>query len=818
MFKITARTVLELGSELISSDIIAFYELIKNGFDAGTTSGVEVRFDVALRRNTYLRLRERTGAAKVNIEAIQTEALKALNVDASGPLLGLAREQLTSAKSAAELASALSRIFEAGSVTISDTGSGMSAKELADNFLVIGTACRKREVEKALARGDTKSPFLGEKGIGRLSAMRLGERLRVETATRKDTKLNVLEIDWSKFSKLDAMLDEIHVSPTTGGAKPKPDWSGTNIVISALSEDWTKPRLKDMAGYDFARLTDPFLDQKKRPRIALYWNGDRLSIPWMDQKLIEHAHARVEGSYDIKKGVPQLRCTLHAVDLGYDHPKETETAVVQLPDLQAAVIGTSGDLQDSALTSVGPFKFEAHWFNRRRLGEIEGIGEMKAVRELQEKWSGILLFRDGFRVFPYGEDEDDWLALDRKALRRQGYSLNKTQFIGRVEISRAANPALVDQTNREGLRETQEQQVFLYLMQYVIQEQLFRFMRHMDSQYKGQKVDLREAKSEIDRLEARATGAVRRLRKLSSPDGLEVVEELQQTLLEFSEFAERARRRIEEVEQESRQMVEMAGVGLMVEVVAHELARASENALVNLEEMRSKRVPEDIRLKLESLRAEMKSLSKRVRVLDPLSISGRQRLETFDLDGLVRDTVEAHRSQFARQNIQIKLDLPNKPVRVRAVKGMAVQILENLISNSKYWLEIRSTRDSKFEPTITIVAHDNPPTIIYEDNGTGIALENRDKVFQPFFSLKEKAKRRGLGLFIARECAEFNEGSLVLDDYKDPSTGRLHRFTFELPTNGSVKCNRPNQTVIDPRARCLISWDRGRTSSSIRAA
>lgn len=787
MFKITARTVLELGSELISSDIIAFYELIKNGFDAGTTSGVEVRFDVALRRNTYLRLRERAGAAKADIAAIRKEALEALNVDASGALLGLAREQLTNAKSATGLASALSRIFEAGSVTISDTGSGMSAKELADNFLVIGTASRKREVEKALARGDTKSPFLGEKGIGRLSAMRLGERLRVETATRKDTKLNVLEIDWSKFSALDAMLDEIDVTATTGGAKQKPDWSGTNIVISALSEDWTKPRLKDMAEYDFARLTDPFLDQKTRPRIVLYWNGDRLSIPWMDRKLIEHAHARVEGSYEIDNGVPQLRCTLHAIDLGYDHPKETETAVVQLPDLQGAVIGTSGELQDSALTSVGPFEFEAHWFNRRRLGEIEGIGEMKAVRELQEKWSGILLFRDGFRVFPYGEDEDDWLALDRKALRRQGYSLNKTQFIGRVEISRVANPALVDQTNREGLRETQEQQVFLRLMQYVIQEQLFRFMRHMDSQYKGQKVDLREAKSEIDRLEARATGAVRRLRKLSPPEGLEAIEELQQTLLEFSEFAERARRRIEEVEQESRQMVEMAGVGLMVEVVAHELARASENALVNLEGMRSKRVPEDIRLKLESLRAEMKSLSKRVRVLDPLSVSGRQRVETFDLDGLVRDTVEAHRSQFGRQNIKIKLDLPKKPVRVRAVKGMAVQILENLISNSKYWLEMRSTRDSRFEPTITIVAHDNPPTIIYEDNGTGIAPENRDKVFQPFFSLKEKAKRRGLGLFIARECAEFNDGSLVLDDNKDPSTGRLHRFTFELPGNVSVK-------------------------------
>lgn len=50
-FTITARTVLELGSELISSDIIAFYELIKNAFDAATTDGVEISFEVVLRRN-----------------------------------------------------------------------------------------------------------------------------------------------------------------------------------------------------------------------------------------------------------------------------------------------------------------------------------------------------------------------------------------------------------------------------------------------------------------------------------------------------------------------------------------------------------------------------------------------------------------------------------------------------------------------------------------------------------------------------------------------------------------------------------------------
>lgn len=56
MFKISARTVIELGSELISSDTIAFYELIKNAFDARSKNGVEIRFKVVLRRNSYLRI------------------------------------------------------------------------------------------------------------------------------------------------------------------------------------------------------------------------------------------------------------------------------------------------------------------------------------------------------------------------------------------------------------------------------------------------------------------------------------------------------------------------------------------------------------------------------------------------------------------------------------------------------------------------------------------------------------------------------------------------------------------------------------------
>ena len=782
MFRITARTVLELGSELISSDIIAFYELIKNGFDAGTKEGVDIRFNIVIRRNAYLELRRKAlGNVKPPSE-IASMSQAALSADAPIELLDRSRALLEQAATGQQVADALDRIYEMSHIVVSDTGSGMSVDDLNNNFLVIGTASRKREVDRALRTGESKSPFLGEKGIGRLSAMRLGDTLRVETAKKTDSHFNCLDIDWSDFAQIDAMLADINIQPTQGAKVESEGWSGTRIIIGKLAEDWTAERVKRMAEYDFSRLTDPFLDPKNRPRVALYWNDDRISIPWMQKALIQGAHVSVDGTYKIVDGKPQLSCNVEIKNLGFPHPVESDSYLISTEDLESALIGTSREIPESALSSLGPFTFQVHWYNRRLLTSMDGIGDLRAVREQQQRWSGILLYRDGFRVFPYGEDEDDWLALDRKALARTGYTLNKAQFVGKVEISRVGNTSLVDQTNREGLRETPEQQVFLGVMQYVIQDLLFKSMKNVEKQYKAQKVDLSEAKTEVANLDARAKDALTKLRKVV-PKGDPSLEELQQTLFDFSEFTERARQRIEEVEQESRQMIEMAGVGLMVEVVAHELARASENALENLEALRGKNIPAEVKAKLDSLRAQMKSLGKRIRVLDPLSVSGRQRVETFDLRALILNTLEAHEAQFERHKINLKLSMSEDPVHIRSVKGMIVQILENLISNSKYWLDIDAGKQSGKKSTISISLLPSPPTIVYEDNGPGIALENRERVFRSFFSLKEKSKRRGLGLFIARECANYVGGSLELDQNFNNQNGRLNRFTLELPLN-----------------------------------
>ncbi len=268
MFKICARTVLELGAELISSDVIAFYELIKNAFDAGSPTGAEIRFEITLRRNQYLLFRQLAASSPKEIGVLKTEIVNALDPSSPGDARSRFQATIESATDPNSLVEALDLACATENrVVVSDEGSGMSRQDLLDNYLVIGTASRKRAIDDALSKSHSSrdhAPFLGEKGIGRLSAMRLGDMLTVETARQEDKHLNLLQIDWSAFGDLDAMLDQIEVEPRRGGPKPRREWSGTRLILGRLTSDWTHFRVRHLADNDFARLTDPFDPSKSR--------------------------------------------------------------------------------------------------------------------------------------------------------------------------------------------------------------------------------------------------------------------------------------------------------------------------------------------------------------------------------------------------------------------------------------------------------------------------------------------------------------------------------------------------------------------------
>src|SRR4051812_2606273 len=180
-FKIMARTLLELGAELISSDGVALYELIKNSVDAGSR---RVRINVVSRvqRSQFDALLEIADFEESNFatsrsalrEALDDEDVDDLDEEAAAEL----RADLATLRNKRQLEQRLWAWFgEHAYIEVIDTGRGMSLDDLDNIYLTIGTRSRQSQREELLRSGRAGTAPLGEKGVGRLSTMRLGEML-----------------------------------------------------------------------------------------------------------------------------------------------------------------------------------------------------------------------------------------------------------------------------------------------------------------------------------------------------------------------------------------------------------------------------------------------------------------------------------------------------------------------------------------------------------------------------------------------------------------------------------------------------------------
>jgi signal transduction histidine kinase len=797
-FKVAARTVLELGAELISSDAVAIYELVKNAIDARSPDGVTIEFCITMRHSDYVDALSRVQeilAARAKSDHPPTREdqeladLKASTLARVLPNSPITQRQaitrkLQKASTLADFINSLKEAYTANNwIEFRDSGRGMSRDDLLHAYLVIGTPSRRRALDATVAAGRGEAPYLGEKGVGRLSAMRLGAGLQVKTATADDTYINVLDVDWSEFEDLNKMVEDIVLKPRIDGEKPTPSYSGTVIRISGLNASWSPRRIRDIASYELSRLSDPFSKSKRRFRVEIIFNGDRIDIPRLDRAILELAHARVRGNYIIENGQPKLEVDLWCGDLGRGNPPDQRRIYLEQVDLRSLTRDSESEIPASALRTVGPFSFELYWYNRRLLRGIDTIGERKRVLALQAQWSGIMLFRNGYRVFPYGDDKDDWLGLDRRALASPGYKLNKAQFIGRVSISRTANPRLIDQTNREGLKDCDEKEVLIEVLRFVIQDRLRSFLDEVERRYQQVELDFGQTERRVQNLETRAAISIRELEKRHREEKPQL-RELLSLFEEMRAYFSAAKQRAEQIEDERDRMIQLAGVGLMLEIVAHELARSTETTLGLLNEADADELPEEVASLFSTMRDEMKSMNRRLRVLDPLSVSSRQRKETFDFVSLVREIFAGHASQFRRHRIEAMVHVANgrKQVMVHGVRGMFVQILENLVQNSVYWIDLRRLDEEDYHPRIEVRIGDPPNLMEYTDNGPGIQPSLRDEVFKPFFSTKGKSRRQGLGLYIARDCAAHHEGQLYLSDERRIHSERLNTFVLELPS------------------------------------
>ncbi|MEX2490817.1 MAG: ATP-binding protein, partial [Nitrospirales bacterium] len=486
-FKVAARVISHLGAELISSDEIAIYELVKNGFDAGSEV---VEVNICYKISTKF-IRELQALVKNKIGHDQKTKIPSIlldDLDKKIHTLGstcdfyceLTDEQITTyvksihtAKNYRELITAIGRI---NYIEIVDQGEGMTIDEVERYYFTVGTTHRKQQVLDLIKLGDNARPPTGEKGIGRLSAMRLGHNLEMLTISENSPDETYVSVNWNDFEHLnESEVSDIPIDVHT--RKRSATKAGTYICISDLSSDWSKPKIESLATKHLAKFIDPFNPKSCPLTISLKWNGLPIKTRELIRKYLDSCQNSLVCHVEMIDGHAELESYFVFGEV-QANPRKEFTRTYTIADFNG--------LTDAMFAEVGPFDIEMYHFPRNKLKAIPLFASRVEVRKWLDEWcGGLMIFRDGIRVMPYGAEGDDWLDMDAKALRGRGFRVNRLQTVGCVRISRTANPGLIDQTNREGLRETPEFTYFHNIIRRHIQESFVSQLAQHMSKEKG---------------------------------------------------------------------------------------------------------------------------------------------------------------------------------------------------------------------------------------------------------------------------------------------------------------------------------------------
>lgn len=190
-----------IGRELITNNIAAVFELIKNSYDAFAT--------------------------EVTIE------LKDFDIQ---------EEDVKDIKKASKSDKRISN--DQSAIIISDNGKGMTKKEIKDRWMVIGTTSKENIIREETVRRSKRIARIinGEKGIGRFGCDRLGAVLNMISVGGDGEERNLLTVNWDEFEEHDITLQEIEIEVQTEQLSEKEE-TGLMLEISHLRDVWTKKDL-----------------------------------------------------------------------------------------------------------------------------------------------------------------------------------------------------------------------------------------------------------------------------------------------------------------------------------------------------------------------------------------------------------------------------------------------------------------------------------------------------------------------------------------------------------------------------------------------
>lgn len=802
-FRISAAVVKQLGEELVSDELTAIMELVKNSYDADADW------------------------VKISIDTMRPPADNDFTFKNTK-----------------------------GCIIIEDNGQGMNYTEIISRWLFISMSHKRRMKESGEVTEKGRTP-LGDKGLGRLSTQRLGHILEMYSCIESEDKMHHVAFDWRDFTEITS-LETVDTHYKEGKKLNKK--KGIKLVISDLRspEIWTAEAGDKFRG-QLSKLIFPF--KESRPfNIYLNINGQSFDLDAINEKLRQQAISTYAFTFDGKKLSINGTLKLSKLQGNSNDKRELFSRIIQsdnganffhyltngstnkryfIPDLEYS--GENGvfftfkreydfemdikkELVIDAVTkksiSANPGKFlgEIDEFNISGTEEVESAyDKISEYKQLVKNQIGVRIFRDGFGIKPYGMGNDDWLQL-RKSQTSGGsfYLLRPDNVIGFVSISAKENNFLIEKTDREGFIDTPYSKAFFNLINLIIQninEVLEKTRRSYDG-FKSQDAEnnggIRSFKDTKDRLivtakqskdveyeakimhsELKATAAkvdeaVRRIKNeplFSTNDenkALKILEEVNRILnasnllyekidiilqnaQKLESDANYLEPKINELETQIVQFSELAGLGITAEAFTHEVYNIIDRISEQTDQIVKEAKKENFYntpffVYIEHVKTFVNAIRLQLNHLAPSLKFNRETKQIIKASSFVEELKKYYSIRFEK-NIDINIKLKDDFL-VKVNRGKITQILDNIILNSEYWIKQKAKAETNFRGIIEIEI--NSPSLLICDNGYGIAPNLENTLFQPFVTSKPSGEGRGLGLFIVQQLLDSIDSTVLL--------------------------------------------------------
>ena len=675
-----------------------------------------------------------------------------------------------------------------GKVTVQDHGHGMTYNDVLNRWFEPAT---DEKVQRKISPGGRL--MLGAKGIGRFAASRLGSKTKLSTISKtKAGKFDhvTVSIDWEQFSS-DQYLDELDIPVKRKPLESSPRLkTGVTLEIEDLRDQWTRKKVEGLIR-ELRRVATPPED------------GDQFEIH-LDLSAFTDDTAKFDG--------PALMSEMNAdlIDFGLARENSSPTLIVpfriqEYGDYQLngeflangsfegtfSIVKGDNNLQQLKVLpppmlpdeeACGPLKLVINVYDREtdsiaslftRMGlNFEKIG-VRAARKILTDNAGISIFRNRFRIRPYGEPENDWLELESQRVQNPSKKLGITQVSGRVIIEDEATSRLIERSSREGLEHNGAFARLKTLLQGVL--------THVE--------DRRLAFREHAGLSRRAAGDVTQVKELANLRNIQkavalLPQELQAPLARALESDRKAlTESLEELDAYQKLLQSRAALGLVVAQVIHEgrrllnplavaarLLSEQHGALLKetaLGKLARSHLPHHIEIISESA----KGLGKLFKRLDPISGRRRGRPAFFSVSNVVTTALELLSEVITHAAIHIEQEIPANITAYGFQEDLQAALL-NILDNAIHWTS--TVEGSKREITITGKSLGPMVRLSISNNGPLIDAAYLPRLFNAGFSLKSDGT--GLGLAIAREAARSSKGEVLYDaDVVDTT------FVIELP-------------------------------------